>query len=67
MSPERSSPKTGAGTQASTRISMRLTKSQLGDLNRFCTENGLTRGQVIRAALRHFCIQQAIRREEARP
>jgi hypothetical protein len=39
---------------------MRLTKSQLGDLNRFCMENGLTRSQTVRKAWKHHLILRAI-------
>ena len=51
MNPERF-PKTGAGAPASAQICMRLTRSQLAELDRAAAEEKLTRSQVVRRALK---------------
>ena len=65
MNPERL--KSGAGSQASVRICMRLTRSQLAALDRFCTEEKLTRSQAVRKALKHHLIQRAYRARGVSP
>lgn len=56
-------PTTDAAEQTGVKICMRLTRSQLGNLDRFCAGNELPRSQVIRRALKHHLIQRAIGRE----
>jgi Ribbon-helix-helix protein, copG family len=51
-------PTSGAGESAE--VTVRLTRAELPELDRFCAESELTRSQVVRRALNYHLIQRAI-------
>jgi metal-responsive CopG/Arc/MetJ family transcriptional regulator len=61
MNPERL-PTTGAGESAE--VTVRLTRAELAELDRFCVRKKLTRSRVIRRALKEHFAPRVIGREE---
>jgi hypothetical protein len=50
-------PTTGAGATA--QVTLRLTRAEVAELDRFCAERKLTRSQVARRAVKAYFLERA--------